>query len=263
MQVSQALLCCLAYFVCAMIDSFFGWQAMSRPIFLGPIVGLFVGDLKTGAIMGANLEAIYMGVSAIGGVIAANIQVATVVGVGLNVCAGVDYESSVAIATAVGAVLNSLSAVQKAMRAAWHPIMINTLKKGNFKGMVTQMWLQQALIGNGFNIILMFLCLALGANVVQSAIDLLPKFITNGLNAASSMLTVIGLCLTTQCVWMPNAVLYVLLGFVLFQYAGLAILPIAVLGVIIAVLTFNNDLELKNIKESGVAASTEGDDFYG
>ena len=35
---------------------------LNRPIVIGPLVGLFLGDLHTGVIIGASLEAVFMGV---------------------------------------------------------------------------------------------------------------------------------------------------------------------------------------------------------
>lgn len=267
MNFGQALLCCLGFWVAQLIDSLLGWQTATRPIVLGPIVGLFCGDIRTGAIMGAQLEAVYMGVSAIGGVISSNYRVATAVGVGLVIINGVDMETGVTLAAAIGAVVNSLAAIRKSIMAALHPAQINILKKGNYRGYYASLLLSTAFIANGFDILLTLICLVLGSTVVQAAVDVLPAWVLGGLNAAGNMMVVIGLCLTSQAIWMKNAFLYLLLGFILFKYVNLGILPIAAIGVIIAALTLNRDMELKEIRETAPAAATadsakEGDDFF-
>lgn len=65
-----ALLVAFAYWITWLIDGILGWQTMTRPIVLGTVIGLLCGDLKTGVIMGASLEAVYMGISGIGGSLA-------------------------------------------------------------------------------------------------------------------------------------------------------------------------------------------------
>ena len=67
-----ALLVAFAYWITWLIDGILGWQTMTRPIVLGTVIGLLCGDLKTGVIMGASLEAVYMGISGIGGSLAAD-----------------------------------------------------------------------------------------------------------------------------------------------------------------------------------------------
>ena len=60
-----ALLVAFAYWITWLIDGILGWQTMTRPIVLGTVIGLLCGDLKAGVIMGASLEAVYMGISGI------------------------------------------------------------------------------------------------------------------------------------------------------------------------------------------------------
>ncbi len=79
----QALLVAAAYYVTWLIDGILGWQTATRPIVLGTVTGLLCGDIVTGIIMGASLEAVYMGISGIGGVVAADYRSGTAIGVGL------------------------------------------------------------------------------------------------------------------------------------------------------------------------------------
>ena len=68
LMLTQALLVALSYYLAWSLDSIFGFQTATRPIILGTITGLLCGDLQTGVVMGAALEAVYMGISGIGGV---------------------------------------------------------------------------------------------------------------------------------------------------------------------------------------------------
>ena len=67
----QAFLVALAVFVCVGGAELAGFTMLNRPIVIGPLVGLFLGDLHTGIIVGASLEAVFMGVVNIGGASAA------------------------------------------------------------------------------------------------------------------------------------------------------------------------------------------------
>lgn len=57
----QALLVAVVAFLASIDEQTFGACMMSRPLFTGPIVGLIMGDVTTGIIIGASLEAMFMG----------------------------------------------------------------------------------------------------------------------------------------------------------------------------------------------------------
>ena len=63
----NAFLVALAVFICVGGAELIGFTMLNRPIVIGPLVGLFLGDLHTGVIIGASLEAVFMGVVNIGG----------------------------------------------------------------------------------------------------------------------------------------------------------------------------------------------------
>ena len=63
----EAFLVALAVFICVGGAELAGFTMLNRPIVIGPLVGLFLGDLSTGVTVGAALEAVFMGVVNIGG----------------------------------------------------------------------------------------------------------------------------------------------------------------------------------------------------
>ena len=66
-MIQSALLVMLAWLIVNGVDRVMSWQTFARPIVTAAITGLVLGDLTTGVVMGASLEAIFMGISAIGG----------------------------------------------------------------------------------------------------------------------------------------------------------------------------------------------------
>ena len=77
----NAFLVALAVFICVGGAELIGFTMLNRPIVIGPLVGLLLGDLHTGVIIGASLEAVFMGVVNIGGASAAEPGIATAVGI--------------------------------------------------------------------------------------------------------------------------------------------------------------------------------------
>ena len=72
-SIYAALVAALVYLIIVFIeDGFLSWDCLTRPIVVAPLTGLLLGDFHTGVVMGASLEAIFMGIFAIGGSLPAN-----------------------------------------------------------------------------------------------------------------------------------------------------------------------------------------------
>lgn len=60
-MIQSALLVMLAWLIVNGVDRVMSWQTFARPIVTAAITGLVLGDLTTGVVMGASLEAIFHG----------------------------------------------------------------------------------------------------------------------------------------------------------------------------------------------------------
>jgi hypothetical protein len=61
-------------------EDFLGTTLLSRPLVLGPLVGLVLGDINQGIIIGASLELIFMGNIKVGAAIPPDVVTAGVLG---------------------------------------------------------------------------------------------------------------------------------------------------------------------------------------
>jgi len=259
--MSGALLIAFIYWLGQCADAYTGWQTFTRPIVFGPIAGLLCGDLKTGIILGAELEAVYMGVSSIGGEAPSNYQAATVLCVGFVVLSGVEMSVGLALAVTIGTLINAVKPFTEAIKILFHSRFLKLAEDGKVKQFRGLMWVQMMLADQLIPTIVIFI-VALGGEVaLQAFVKNCPAFIISGLNAAASMLVVVGLCLTTQAIWNgANTVMFVLLGFVLTKFLGLGTMPVAMIGVIIAFTFFQSN---SRMKEATLADGGKGDDFFG
>ncbi len=267
--MGNALLVAFIYWLAQCADAYMGWQTWTRPIVLGTIAGLFCGDITTGVIIGTELEAVYMGVSAIGGEMASNYQAATVLCVGFVVLSGSDLSTGMALAVTIGTLINAVKPFTNTLKIVFHPVFLRLAEKGETKKFRGLMWVQMLAVDQLIPTIVVFVVALGGEAFLNTFIDNCPAFILNGLSASSSMLVVVGLCLTTQAIWNgATTVMYVLLGFVLAKYFGLGTLPIAIIGVIIAFVNYQTTMKIKAVDEKTAAAATissndmKGDDFF-
>ena len=93
-MVSSALQICLVYYIVSLLDPYIlSWQCINRPIVVAPLAGLVLGDFHTGIVMGAALESIFMGISAIGGSIPADATTASIIAVAYTILTGSTYRN--------------------------------------------------------------------------------------------------------------------------------------------------------------------------
>ena len=93
-MLTNALLAALAVFICFAGNYLTGQSMMERPLVVGLVTGLLMGDMRTGILMGASLEAIFLGNVNIGGVIAAEPVTASVISTTFAITSGVSTSYS-------------------------------------------------------------------------------------------------------------------------------------------------------------------------
>ncbi|MGN1399378.1 MAG: PTS mannose/fructose/sorbose/N-acetylgalactosamine transporter subunit IIC [Erysipelotrichaceae bacterium] len=263
--MGNALLIAFCYLLWQVADNWAGWQTFTRPLVLCTLTGLMCGDVTTGVILGAELEAVYMGVSAIGGETPSNYQAASVLCVGFVVLSNASMEVGLSLAITVGTLINALKPFTQAIALALHPWFMKIAETGNVKKFRIAMWIQVIFVSQLLNTVAVFL-VALGGELgLQTLIAACPDWLLNGLNASANVLVVVGLCLTTQAIWNgTTTVMYVILGFVAVKYLNLPVLPIALIGVVIAYAHFQTRYTIAQSKPLASTAQSgqEGDDFY-
>jgi fructoselysine and glucoselysine-specific PTS system IID component len=80
------------------MEDFLGSSLLSRPLVLGPLVGLVLGDLTQGVIIGATLELIFMGNIKVGAAIPPDVITGGVLGTAFAIMSGKGAAIALAIA---------------------------------------------------------------------------------------------------------------------------------------------------------------------
>ena len=231
-----------------------GQCMIERPIVVGLVAGILMGDVQTGVIIGASLEAIFMGTVNIGGAISAEPVTATALAVAFAVGAGVDTSAAITIAVPVGVVTAFLSIFMNNVVLAFFAGPFDKMAAdGNERGLALQHYLLW-FIKYALFALIAFFGVYFGAEPVASIVNQIPANVTAGLNAVGSLLPAVGMALLLQMLWSPQLAVYFFLGFTLYSYLQLPMIAIAVFGVVIAVVSALRDKELFDLSKRGVPA---------
>lgn len=101
-MLMHATMAALAVFICFAGNYLTGQSMMERPLVVGLVTGILMGDMKTGVLMGASLEAIFLGNVNIGGVIAAEPVTATTLATTFAIISNVEQKAAMTLAVPIG-----------------------------------------------------------------------------------------------------------------------------------------------------------------
>lgn len=263
-MVKAALICALVHFTFVYLDDrWLGWQTITRPIVVAPVTGLLLGDFKTGILMGASLESIFMGISAIGGAVPADATSASIIAVAYTILNGASPEAGLAISMPIGAVMASFGALEMALVAAPLVPYWEKLAQEDMNKFCVQNYIASAL----YQLIpaaVMFIAIAFGVEGLNNFLNLLPAWVMTGLSAASGMMTAVGFAILTSMIWDKEVGIFFFLGYVLAAYLHIDTLAIAIIAATVAVTLFFSNKRLIDAKNElrGTVNTNSEEDFF-
>lgn len=269
-MVQSALIITLVYWMFYVLDPYIiSWQCLNRPIVVAPVIGLVLGDFHTGIIMGASLEAIFMGISAIGGSIPADALSATIIAVSSTILTGSDVEVGLALALPIGTVIAQFASMFTPVWASFSAYWEKLAEKGDMKKFTIQNFLFSIFIVPLPVVLVMFFAVSYGVEGLNSALAVMPAWVMTGLGAASSMMVAVGFAILASMIWSNEVSVFFFVGYVLVAYLNLPSLAIAIIGIAISVTMFFGEkriIDLKNTlannNQATSVASNDEEDFF-
>jgi fructoselysine and glucoselysine-specific PTS system IID component len=216
-------------------EDFLGTTLLSRPLILGPLVGLVLGDVIQGTIIGATLELIFMGNIKVGAAIPPDVITGGVLGTAFAIISGKGPAIALAIAIPVSILAEMVISGLFVLRPMFNKRFNNYAEEGNFKG-IQQLHILSGILKPLLMGIIVFLALQLGATTMKSFLDLIPTWVQSGLQVAGNMLPALGFALLMNLMFNKKVAPYFFLGFMLASYLKLPVIAIGGFGVIIALL---------------------------
>lgn len=240
-----------------------GTNMLSRPLIMGTLTGLVMGDLTTGIIMGATLELAFLGSFSIGAAIPPEIISGSVLGTAFAITAG----ETPAVALTLALPIASLVLIVKNLGFLFilPPFVYKAdeeAKKANDKG------IEYANILSGFFAVNLPIGLVVGisyyvgADAVQSLLNQIPEFVNQGLQIATGLLPAYGFALLLNMMINKKNFVFFLLGFALVVYMKVDVTAVAIFSLILAfILTGYSSFNDKQKPEVQTNVESGGIDY--
>lgn len=119
-----------------------GTSYFQRPIVLGPLVGLIMGDLQAGIVMGATLELAMIGAVSIGAYNPPDLIAGTILGVSLAIQSGANASAALTLGIPIATLLLAANtAIGEPLRLIFIHRCDKNAEDGNYKAFSRNMWI--------------------------------------------------------------------------------------------------------------------------
>lgn len=247
MALWQAVLCGIFYYLNAgpwVVG--IGFYTFGRPMVLGFLVGLVLGDPVTGTVVGATIQMIYLGLMSTGGSYPADSALAGIIGTAAAITTGLSAQEAVAIAVPIGL----LGTIFYQLRMVSAVPCTHLADKYAAEGKADKVWIANVLLPQiilaAIYVIPCTLACYFGINAVQGIVDALAgSKVLTVFGVIGGILPAIGIAMNMKAIFKGDARYFFFIGFLLVVYFNLNLIAIGCLAALMAIVY----MQLKGEKE--------------
>ena len=223
------------------LNSYLASAMICRPMVMGTLVGLVLGDLQTGVMVGATLELVWLGAMAIGASNPPDMISGSIIGTAYVIVTGSDVAASVALAVPVSMLMQSLWNLMMmiivpmlAAKADKYALACDNkgIDRMHYIAIIIQVGILSVLTAIGFYV---------GSSVMENLVNSIPVFITNGLNYAMGIIPAIGFAIVNK-----KLACFLFFGFLLVAYFNLSIVGVTAIACVVAAILIYNTNGMEN-----------------
>ena len=239
-----------------------GRGQVARPIVMGPLTGLVLGDLTTGIEIGAALELAYIGVIEIGASVPQDMVSSAILGTVFAISTG----KGISAALTFGLPLSMLVLlVQNLAYVFVAPLYVAKCDQYAKEGKTRKLSLMAFWGGTVVNFVpstlLIMAAYYFGTGFSSAIVKTIPQFVQDGLVVASGLLPAFGFAMLIQQIIRKEIVPYLVLGFALSAYLKMPIIGVAIMGLVIVMIMYYNEQKNKPLMIGGVGNEDDTDSF--
>ena len=207
-----------------------------RPLIACTLIGLVLGDLKTGIIIGGTLEMMALGWMNIGAAMAPDAALASVVSTILVIAGKQDVSAGIAIAIPIAAAGQVLTILARTITVFFQHQADRAVETGNLKIIdfchIGALCVQALRVSIPAVIVAMFV----GTDIVQNMLASIPDFVTGGLRVGGGVVVVVGYAMVINMMEAKHLMPFFFLGFVIAAIANLNLVALGVIGTVAAII---------------------------
>jgi PTS system mannose-specific IIC component/fructoselysine and glucoselysine-specific PTS system IIC component len=248
-MVSEAIILGIIGGVVYMESRLGGQHMLDRPIVIGLLVGLFLGDVKTGLIVGGSLELIWMGLMGIGTTTPPDVVVGATIAAGLAIKNDLPLETTLALAIPIAALAQMIFIAIVTLNSTFCHMADKYAEQGKTKGIEKTVFMGAALFFLS-KFIFIAVGYAIGSEVIKALVDAIPPVVIQGLTVATGMIPALGVALLLQMTMTKKYIAFFILGFALVGFLNISTVAVTVFGLVAAIIYYQFSKNSQNNSEA-------------
>ena len=156
-----------------------GQHMLDRPVIIGPLVGLVMGDLKMGLFVGGNLELVWMGLVGIGTTTPPDVVVGSALATALAIETGATYETTLALAIPISLLAQLVSIGVCILNTVFAHRADKCAEKEDYRGVEVSNWMG-SLVYFLAKFLEIFIGYMVGDKVITALVNNIPAGIQSG-----------------------------------------------------------------------------------
>ncbi|HFD1649407.1 TPA: PTS mannose/fructose/sorbose transporter subunit IIC [Enterococcus faecium] len=240
MSIISIILVVLVAFLAGMegiLDEF----QFHQPLVACTLIGLVTGNLEAGIVLGGTLQMIALGWANIGAAVAPDAALASVASAIILVLGGQGVKgvpSAIAIAVPLAVAGLFLTMIVRTIAVPIVHLMDAAAEEGNIR--TVEMWHIIAVCLQGVRIAIPAAALLfIPAQTVQSFLESMPAWLTDGMAIGGGMVVAVGYALVINTMATKEVWPFFIIGFVVAAISQLTLIALGALGVALALIYLN------------------------
>lgn len=251
------LLSLLAFF--AIYDELSAQFIGTRPVLVGAIAGVIMGDLETGLIIGGTLHLLVLGVGALGGTSIPDYTTGAIVGTAFAVGTNTGLEIAIGLAVPVGLLMIQLDILARFTNVFFQKRVDKAIERMDFKAIERNVVM--GIFPWGLSrAIPVFLMLFFGAQFVDTVLNNIPEAVMGGFKVAGGILPAVGLAILSRFLPIHKFIPALIMGFILTVYLKVTILGVALAGLAVAIAYYQFKVSNSEATQEVVVAGSISED---
>lgn len=234
-EILQIILLFIASCIIGM-DSILDEFQFHRPLIACTLIGLILGDIKTGIIIGGTLEMITLGWMNIGAAVAPDTALASIISTILVISGQQPITTGIALAIPLAAAGQVLTIIVRSITVAFQHIADAASERCNLTALswihIAALMLQAMRIAIPTTMI----GISVGTDTIHRMLHSIPAVITNGLNVSGGIIVVIGYAMVINMMRTGYLMPFFYLGFVITAFTEFNLIALGIIGMIMAIL---------------------------
>ena len=222
-----------------------------RPLIACTVIGLILGDLKTGIMLGGTLELIALGWMNVGAAQSPDSALASIISAILVIVGQQSIATGIAIALPVAAAGQVLTVFARTLTVVFQHAADKAAEEARF-GTIDLLHVS-ALGVQALRVAIPALIVSLFVSAMLNAI---PEFVTRGLQIAGGFIVVVGYAMVLRMMGVKYLMPFFFLGFLAGGYLDFSLLAFGGVGVIIALIYIQLNPQWRKSEPQAAATSS-------